>query len=139
MEIYIVNTEQLFLLCALHGNVKARNLEEYSWTWRHYQQVQKQLIDAYPFEDKEKLEKRFENEARQNIPALESKEREFILFETDFGFDLSDAEEDLAWYHPPIHGLIDISKWVYKGNFMLSKPLSKKEKFFLENYFFKSN
>lgn len=132
----IFSVRELFILCALrNGIVEARNLEEYPWTWRHYRSVQHKMIDLYSYynkKEREEKEKQFNEDAKKDFPVLESKLRTFILQETDFGFSLSDREEDLSWYHPPARALIDIDNWAYKGTFSLSVPLTKKEEYVLD-------
>lgn len=131
MENKIVNSHQLLLLCALRrGAVAAKNLEVYTWTFRHYNQLIRTNLMQITEASKQKV---IENISKK-FPVMEIRFRDFVAHELrDLGeFSLSDYEEDLSWYQP--NGMPVIKSWKYEGNFELREPLTEKEMYFLKQY-----
>lgn len=130
-----VNARELFLLCFLRGGiVQAKNISVYDWTFRHYLFVQEKVFKIKKGESLAEVQNNASDEARLQIPSQEVKERNFRIRNGDF-LTLCDDYEDLSWYQPSeLISSPSISSWVYKGNFILSEPLSEKEEFVLRHY-----
>lgn len=123
-----INAKQLFLLCALRkGKVRAKNLEVYSWTIRHdHELIEKANMIL---KDKTKVYKEVMDSVREELkdkfPIQDSCFRNFIVYDGQMGCDLTDYEEDMAWYSDTGHG------WAYGGMFEIEQPLSRREEYFL--------
>lgn len=121
-----MNAKELLLLCAIRGRiVKAQNVSEYSWTYRHFYYVQQKFFDLaaafYPKSEEIK------EEARAKYGIKKSEERMFFAKEYAEGISLSEhTDNDLIWYEPIAaeHAL----DWSYKGSFLILEPVSTREK-----------
>ncbi len=126
-----INAKQLFLLCALrHKSVRAKNLEVYSWTIRHSHEHIERANKA--LEDKSRTYKEvmatIKEEIKDKFPVHESRFRNFIVYDGQMGCDLTDQDEDMAWYSNCSHG------WDYSGMFEIEQSLSRREQDFLFSF-----
>ena len=127
---FTIDVKQLFLLCVLREGktVKARNILGYDWTLQHQQSFERKLRDHKSEQDTSIA--KIKEEVNTEFSKQESKIREFYLYRTASGFDLCDKDEGLTWYRPGLS-----SEWAYKGNFILTEPISFSEQYTLKHYF----
>ena len=136
MKSNIVNARELFLLCALRkDNVIAINQNSYDWTFRHCVFALNKAMAGPKNKPYGQAITDYEKDARSQIPSQEPKQRNFCIKEGDLGYTLCDLGEDLSWYGTGIsNNKGSLSDWFYEGNFILSKPMSYKEQFFVKEY-----
>lgn len=158
----VISLEQLFLLCALRGEVEAKNLEPYTWTILHSSHAIKRFYEMVnATEDHGENHDHFmtigQTEANDKYPVFISEMRKFSIvghkeprFATAMSalelivrtektlnldeeeFFLFEEESQLPWYSPKCD--VHNSDWNYSGEFTLQEPLTNQEAFFLRWY-----
>ena len=122
---FIVNSNELLLLCAMRGcPVRVRNNTIYSWTLKHHNYEQEMSLSLGPrffekmYQIQDEASKRFETKKR--------KERNFFAKLDGTGISLWETDNDLCWFESKAAN--SSMNWCYRGNFTLLDPVSTMEK-----------
>ena len=133
----LVTAEELFYLLvhrsrdsASSKEIKAKNLEEYSWTWLNFSYVQRSVNSlGLDLEDvNSELLKTFKDEANKKYYA-DSKPETIRIFSLISVMEIKCLvdEKGFSWYQAQTEGDYDVTLWAYPGKFRLLAPVSDED------------
>lgn len=133
----LVTAEELFYLLvhrsrdsASSKEVKARNLEEYSWTWSHFSYVQRSISGTGLDSDdiSPEMLKTFKDEAKKKYYA-DSKPETIRIFSLTsvMGIRCLLDENGFPWYQAQVEFDHKVDLWAYPGKFRLLSAVSEED------------